>query len=49
MYYAGVEKLYVRNELDSIIFFALENNLSVEETNALLQDSHELLLFGDLN
>jgi len=49
LYYAGVEKLYVRNEWDSIIFFALENNLSVEETNALLQDSNEFPLLGDLN
>lgn len=49
MYYAGVEKLYVRNEWDSIIFFALENNLNVAETNALLKDSNELPLLGDLN
>ena len=47
LYYAGVEKLYVRNEWDSIIFFALENNLSVAETNELLQDSNELPLLGD--
>ena len=49
LYYAGVEKLYVRNEWDSIIFFALENKLSVIETNELLQDSNELPLLGDMN
>ena len=48
LYYAGVEKLYVRNEWDSIIFFALENNLSVAETNELLQESNELPLLGDI-
>ena len=48
LYYAGVEKLYVRNEWDSIIFFALENNLSVAETNELLQDSKEFPLLGDV-
>ena len=49
LYYAGVEKLYVRNEWDSIIFFALENNFSVTETNALLQDSNELPLLGNVD
>lgn len=49
LYYAGVEKLYVRNEWDSIIFFALENNLSVAETNELLHDSNEDPLLGDIN
>ncbi len=48
LYYAGVEKLYVRNEWDSIIFFALENNLSVVETNELLAASNELPLLGDI-
>ncbi len=48
LYYAGVEKLYVRNEWDSIIFFALENHLSVVETNELLSDSNELPLLGDI-
>ena len=49
LYYAGVEKLYVRNEWDSIIFFALENHLSVIETNELLRDSNEFPLLGDIN
>lgn len=48
LYYAGVEKLYVRNEWDSIIFFALTNNLSVLETNELLQASNEPPLLGDI-
>ncbi len=48
LYYAGVEKLYVRNEWDSIIFFALENHLSVPETNELLQESNESPLLGDI-
>ena len=48
LYYAGVEKLYVRNEWDSIIFFALENQLSITETNELLLTSNELPLLGDV-
>ncbi len=48
LYYASVEKLYVRNEWDSIIFFALANHLSVPETNELLQESNELPLLGDI-
>lgn len=48
LYYAGVEKLYVRNEWDSIIFFALENHLSVVETNELLLASNESPLLGDI-
>lgn len=48
LYYAGAEKLYVRNEWDSIIFFALENHLSIAETNELLLASNELPLLGDV-
>ena len=38
LYYAEVEKLYVRNEWDSVIIFALEKNLSVSQTNDLLNE-----------
>lgn len=36
LYYAKAEKLYVRNSWDSVIIHAIENNLSVLETNLLL-------------
>ena len=38
LHYAGAAKLYVRDPWDSIIYFALENHLSVIETNELLQN-----------
>ena len=37
LYYAKVEKLYVRNPWDSVLWHALENHLSVVETNLLLE------------
>lgn len=36
LYYANAGILYVRNSLDSVILYALENKLSVIETNHLL-------------
>ncbi|ORU00036.1 hypothetical protein D081_1130 [Anaerovibrio sp. JC8] len=36
LYYAGVEQLYVRNSWDSVIWYALENKMSVVEVNLLL-------------
>lgn len=36
LYYAGVEQLYVRNSWDSILWYALENHMTVIDTNMLL-------------
>lgn len=47
LYYAGLEKLYIRNEWDSIIMYALENKLSVHEANELLDNFSETPLLGD--
>jgi len=47
LYYAEVEKLYVRNEWDSVIIFALEKNLSVKQTNDLLNEFSFSNLVGD--
>ena len=49
LYYAGMEKLYIRNEWDSIIMFALENKLSVEEANELLNNFSAAPLLGDMD
>lgn len=48
LYFAGVEKLYVKNSWDSIILFALKNNFGVERTNNLLNKFSESPLLGDL-
>ena len=47
LYFAGVEKLYVKNSWDSIILFALKNNFDVERTNNLLNKFSESPLLGD--
>ena len=49
LYYAGVEKLYIRNEWDSIIMYALENKLSVKSANELLNNFSEKPLLGDID
>lgn len=49
LYFAGVEKLYVKNSWDSVILFALENNFDVERTNNLLEKFSETPLLGDFN
>ena len=49
LYYAGLEKLYVRNEWDSVIMFALENKLSVRSANELLNNFDEEPLLGDVD
>ena len=36
LYYAGHNKLYSRNSWDDVIFFALTNHKTVDETNELL-------------
>lgn len=38
LYFAGVEKLYVKSEWDSVILFALEKNFTVTQTNELLNE-----------
>lgn len=49
LYYAGLEKLYIRNEWDSIIMYALEKKLSVKSANVLLDNFSEKPLLGDMN
>jgi len=44
LYYAKAERLYVRNSWDSVIWHALENKLSVLETNLLLDKLGETKL-----
>lgn len=44
LYYAGAEKLYVRNSWDSVVWYALENKLSVVDTNLLLDKLGETKL-----
>lgn len=48
LYYAGCEKLYAKNSWDSVVIFAVENNLSVYETNDLLNKLAEIANLGDL-
>ena len=38
LYYAGHEKLYVRDEWDAVIVFALENHKTALQTNELLAE-----------
>lgn len=38
LYYAGHEKLYVRDEWDAVIFFALDNHKTPLQTNELLAE-----------
>ena len=47
LYYAGAERLYARNPWDSIIMFALENHLSVSDTNELLSNLSEPATLGN--
>ena len=41
LYYAGAETLYVRNPWDSVVLFALDKHLTVDETNDLLNKLSE--------
>ena len=41
LYYAGAEQLYVRNPLDSILWYALDHHMSVLDTNIMLQKMSE--------
>lgn len=49
LYFAGVEKLYVKNSWDSVILFALKNNFDIERTNNLLNKFSESPLLGDFD
>ena len=49
LYYANVEKLYVRNEWDSIIVFALEKHFTVKQTNELLNEFNFSNLIGEFS
>ena len=49
LYYSGNEKLYVRNDWDAVIFFALENQQSVAETNSLLDELHMMPFLGSID
>lgn len=46
LYYAHHEKLYVKNEWDKIIFFAINKKLSVTSTNIILSDLGMTPLLG---
>lgn len=47
LYYADAKKLYARDSWDDVIIFALKNNLSVTQTNELLNDFDETPLLGN--
>lgn len=49
LYYAGNERLYVRNSWDSVLLYALQHHLTVEITNELLIDLSEKPLLGSMN
>ena len=49
LYYANVEKLYVRREWDSVIIFALEKNFTVKQTNELLNEFSFSNLIGEFS
>lgn len=46
LYYAGAPQLYVRNPWDGILWYALENRMSVVDTNIMLEKMAELPLLG---
>ncbi|MBQ9365071.1 MAG: hypothetical protein IJT82_04760 [Schwartzia sp.] len=46
LYYAGAERLYVRNPWDSVIWYALEHRMTVMETNLLLRRVGKQPLLG---
>ena len=46
LYYAGAERLYVRNPWDSVLWYALEHHMTVMETNLLLQKVAKQPLLG---
>ena len=46
LYYAGCERLYVRNTWDSVLLYALQHHMSVTDTNILLLKLSEQPLLG---
>ena len=48
LYYAGVKELYARDAWDDVIIYALQNHLSLRETNELLVDFGQTPLLGSL-
>ncbi len=46
LYYAGSERLYVRNTWDSVILYALNHHMTVPDTNMLLLKLSENPLLG---
>ena len=48
LYYADAKKLYARDSWDDVIIYALKNNLSIAETNDLLNDFDEAPLLGNV-
>lgn len=49
LYYAGVKELYARDAWDDVIIYALQNNLSLDETNELLSDFGQATILGDVS
>ena len=49
LYYAGVKELYARDAWDDVIIYALQNHLSLRETNELLVDFGQTPLLGNLS
>ena len=47
LYYSENEKLYAKNAWDSVIIFSLENHLTVDETNDLLNKLSEAATLGN--
>ncbi len=48
LYYAGQKRLYARASWDSILIYALENHLSVMQTNELIEKLAETPLLGNI-
>ena len=49
LYYAGAEQLYVRNPWDSVLWYALENHLTVLDTDILLSKLSEKPLLRNID
>jgi len=49
LYYAGAKELYARDAWDDVIIYALQNKLTLNETNELLEDFGQTLLLGNFS
>ena len=47
LYYANAKKLYVKDDWDAVIIFALNNGYDINRTNRLLEDSSLTPLFSE--